>query len=341
MNGCGALPAEAVGVLGALRNGPGGLILMSHVRADADAWGSLFGLGHLLRDAGRRIQLVAGEDVPERYASLPGADGIVLPAAAPLPGDAPAVVVLDTATPGRLTPGGAALTAGRTVVRIDHHHATAPFGDPCWVDTSSPATAAMVLRLARAAGWRVSPAAADCLYAGILGDTGGFRYANTSVAALEAAAELAGYGARVDRLGFDVLDVRSRPAIELQRIALERARWTANGRIVASWLGPGDYEQTGARPEDLEGLVEFLRAVEGVRIAVLVDQPPGAECSHISWRTVELNAVPMARARGGGGHPGAAGADCVGTPDDILEEVIADAESALERIDPRVPATGP
>ena len=332
------LPGEAIEVLRALRESSGGLVLMSPVRADADAWGSLLGLGHLLRDAGRRVHLVAGEDMDGRYSCLPAGGAVLRPAAAPSAAEAPTAVVLDTASAARLTPGGAGLLADRTVVRIDHHHATAPFGGPGWVDTASPATAAMVLRLVEAAGWEVSAAAADCLYAGILGDTGGFRYANTTPAALAAAADLARRGARVHSLGFDMLDLRSRAAVELHRVALERARWSADGRIVGSWIGPGDYERTGGQPEDIEGLVESLRAVEGVRIAILIDQPPGAGRSHISWRTVGFNAVPLASLRGGGGHPGAAGADGDTPPEKALKEVIADAETALGQIEPRIPA---
>ncbi len=323
------LPEAGRVLLSKISETPGGILVVTHLRADGDGWGSLFGLSRLLHDAGRTVYACVGEHPPWRYERLPIPPRLISTETPPSPEETPLLIVVDTPTTGRITPGGERLLEGRTVLRIDHHRSTENFGTFEWVDPGAAASAVMIASMAKAAGWTVSREAATCLYAGILADTGGFRYENTNADALETAAWLARFGIDLGRIGRDILDRQSRAAVALRTLALRRARWRCDGMLVGTRTEPADYRRLGALPEDAEGLVEFLRCIEGVRVAVLADRPPGSRTTRISWRTVGFNAVPLARAFGGGGHPGAAGADRRGDPREIFEEVMTHAETAL------------
>ena len=157
----------------------------------------------------------------------------------------------------------------------------------------------------------ITPEIAEPLYVALVTDTGRFQYTNTTPKALRLAAELVEAGADVHRVFQDVYESVQFAKLKLLARALERAQIYEGGRIVVSHLLRTDFADAGAVEPYSEGIIDYLRAVEGAELAVLIREPPRAEgpTRRISLRSSvdELDVSRIARACGGGGHPQAAG----------------------------------
>lgn len=310
--------------------GTGSVVLTTHVNPDADGVGSAVALLAWLRDRGAEVRFVPPTPLPGRYRFLlPEADWH-LPAssakAARACSAADLVVVVDAGDLprlGRLKP----MVEGRPTVVIDHHTTpTRPIPGDRLVDTGACATAELVYDILMAAGACWTPAIDNALYAAIVDDTGSFAYSNVTPDTHLIAAELVQRG--VDVVGihrrlFESMDVRR---LELLRECLGELR-AEDG---LSWITVPDqaYRDLKATSDDLEGLVDYPRAIKGVEVAMLF-RTTNEGATKVSFRSngpVDVDGI--ARSFGGGGHAKAAGA-LVSRP---LEEVRADVVKAARAL---------
>ena len=174
---------------------------------------------------------------------------------------------------------------------------------------------------------QLTPEIAEALYIALVTDTGRFQYRNTTSKALRLAAELVDAGADVHRVFEGVYESVQFAKLKLLARALERAQIYEGGRLVVSYLLRTDFHEVGAAEPYSEGIIDYLRAVEGADMAALIREPPRdtGPTHRISLRasTDELDVSAIARASGaGGGHRQAAGFS----------------SDALDRRDRRVPA---
>jgi bifunctional oligoribonuclease and PAP phosphatase NrnA len=157
----------------------------------------------------------------------------------------------------------------------------------------------------------LTPELAEPLYVALVTDTGRFQYSNTTPKALRLAAELVEAGADVHKVFQDVYENVQFAKLKLLSRALERAAVYAGGGLVVSHLLRGDFAEVGAVEPYSEGIIDYLRAVEGAEMAALIREPPrgGSPARRISLRAShdELDVSAIARKSGGGGHPQAAG----------------------------------
>ena len=162
--------------------------LFTHLRPDGDAFGSLLGLAHALRDRGQAPSLhVEGGMIP-MYRFLPGSE-LVQDIPDHFSDKSGAFVVLDTSTRERVGKKTAGWKNPVDVV-IDHHISNPGYGTLNLIVPEIPATAGVLFRLFEMAGWKISPATATCLYTGLSTDTGSFRYRGTDAQTLRIAASL-------------------------------------------------------------------------------------------------------------------------------------------------------
>ena len=312
--------AELDGVAGAIRSNDRFLVT-THENPDGDALGSLLAAKLGLEQLGKDVVMyLAGETpLPREYSWMPFGN-----LRRTLPEDAAdrILLALDCANENRLGPDPEVLASAPLVLNVDHHHDNTRFGGVNMVVAEASSTGEIVRDLFSELGVEVTPEIAEALYIALVTDTGRFQYANTTPKALRLAAELVEAGADVHKVFQGVYESVQFAKLKLLARALERAQIYEGGRLVVSYLLRGDFAEVGAAEPYSEGIIDYLRAVEGADMAALIREPPrgDAPARRISLRssTDELDVSEIARHSGdGGGHRQAAGF----SSNDSIEEI--------------------
>src|SRR5262249_14019502 len=197
-------------------------------------------------------------------------------------------------------------------IDIDHHHDNTRFGRINLIVPDASSTGEVMRDVFRELGVELTPEIAEALYIALVTDTGRFQYTNTTPKALRLAAELVEAGADVHKIFQGVYESVQFAKLKLLARALERAEGYEGGRLVVSYLLRGDFAQAGAAAPYSEGIIDYLRDVEGADMAALIREPPRGDgpARRVSLRASadELDVSEIARASGaGGGHRQAAG----------------------------------
>jgi bifunctional oligoribonuclease and PAP phosphatase NrnA len=309
-----ALAGIADTLLGAER-----VVLTTHVNADGDGAGSQAAVASWLAAHDVRCAIVNPTPYPELFRFLvPAGVGVHLAGTTAARAElerAGVLLVLDTGEPGRIGRVAGALN-GRRVVVIDHHVASGNgINGLVLQDPAACATGELVFDLFCEHGWTAPwpRSAREAVYTAIVTDTGSFRYSNTTPRAHAIAGSLIAQGVdpeRMYRLIFGTVPLRR---IELVRSALDHLE--ADPRWPVSWITVGYriVDEVEATAEDLEGLVEYARSIEGTEVAILFRelQDGSTKVSLRSNGAIDVNAI--ARELGGGGHVKASGA-VIGEP---------------------------
>lgn len=288
-------------------------LLVSHVRPDADAAGSVLGLGLALMKAGNQSQMVL-LDGSSKFDYLPGSEWITNK-----PGEAfEMAIVLDCSDPERV--GGVLDGYGQPDLVIDHHKTNLEFGKINVVEPEQVATAAILYDRLPAWGLTIDPDIATCLLSGIVGDTIGFRTSNVEAAVLRKAAELMDLGADLAKVYHEELINKSFEAVRYWGAGISRLM--RDGRIIWTSLTLADKQEIGYAGNDDADLVNVLSSIKDADIALIFVQQPG-NVVKVSWRAKPgIDVSGVAFEFGGGGHAAAAGAELEGTLDTVQEQVI-------------------
>src|SRR5881396_1105038 len=208
---------------------------------------------------------------------------------------------------------------------IDHHHDNSRFGEVNLVVGDASSTGEVLRDVFAELGVELTPEIAEALYIALVTDTGRFQYSNTTAKALRLAAELVEAGADVHRVFQGVYESVQFAKLKLLARALERAQIYEGGRIVVSYLLRTDFTEVGAAEPYSEGIIDYLRAVEGADMAVLIREPPRQDgpTRRVSLRASvdELDVSAIARKSGGGGHRQAAGFSSEASIEEITDFV--------------------
>jgi phosphoesterase RecJ-like protein len=311
-------------------------ILTTHVNPDGDGLGAEAGLAAFLISRGIRARILNADPAPSRFRFLgtettplevfrgSGEDG--------LSGDE-LLIVLDTSVATRLGPVAEILPRARSRICIDHHELSEPMGELQIVDATASSTAEIVFRLLKSLGARFTSAIAVPLYVGIAFDTGFFRYANTSPETHLAAAELCRHGVDSEAIYSRMFATQTAARMRLWGRALAALALDAGGRVAWMAVDRAMMAETGAVVEDLDGLVEQGRQVDGVEVSILFreESPDRVKVSFRANGPVDVNA--LAGRFGGGGHVKAAGASLDVPLARAIPVVLAEARRALEAAD--------
>ena len=285
-------------------------LVTTHENPDGDALGSLLAMHLALRQLGKDsvMYLAGATPLPGEYAFMGLEElGRVLPADA----SERVLVAVDCANESRLGPDPDVLHQAPFTLDIDHHHDNSRFGDVNLVVADASSTGEVLRDVFAELGVELTSELAEPLYIALVTDTGRFPYANTTPKALRLAAELVEAGADVHKVFQGVYESVQFAKLKLLARALERAAVYEGGGLVVSYLLRDDFAQVGAVEPYSEGIIDFLRAVEGADMAALIREPPrgGSPARRISLRAShdELDVSAIARKSGGGGHRQAAG----------------------------------
>jgi len=309
--------------------------LTTHVNADGDGAGSEVALWHLLTEQGVRAVITNPTPFPDRYAFLLDGIGEIDKSASAVRHiqQAELIVVLDISDISRLGHlGRQVLDRGVPVACIDHHlsDGSLPPG-PRMVDSSACATGELVYDLVRSAHWTLTRAAARALYVAIMSDTGGFRFSNTSSRALRVAADLLGHDVDPEEIYRMVYASNPEGRVRLIADVIETLIVEPDRGLAWVTIPPGALERRGVDADQLEGIVEYPRSIEGVRLALLFRTLANGRVK-VSFRSVgDLNVAALAEQFGGGGHQRAAGALLEGDLPAVQDRVLAAARAALDQ----------
>jgi phosphoesterase RecJ-like protein len=286
-------------------------LITTHENPDGDALGSILAAKLALEALGKdAVMYLYGQvPLPAEYGFMEMHD-----LRRELPDDAEerVLLALDCANESRLGRDYAELLErSPLIVDIDHHHDNTRFGTINVIVPDASSTGEIVRDLLRLLDIDLTPEIAEALYIALVTDTGRFQYTNTTPRALRLAAELVEAGANLQRVFQGVYESVEFAKLKLLARALERAEVYDGGRLVISYLLRNDFLEVGAVEPYSEGIIDYLRAVEGSDMAVLIREPPtrGGPKHRVSLRSRsdELDVSVIARKAGGGGHRQAAG----------------------------------
>src|ERR1700751_3523832 len=286
-------------------------LVVTHENPDGDALGSLLAATLALRQLGKdAVIYLAGQlPLPREYAFMPlEAEGLVREP----PEDAAERVLLavDCAKEDRIGEPEV-LTRAPLVLNVDHHHDNTRFGDANLIVADASSTGEVLRDVFAELDVELTPELAEPLYIALVTDTGRFQYANTTPKALRLAAELVEAGADIHQVFQEVYESVDFAKLKLLARALGRAEVLEGGRIVVSHLLRADFAEVGAEEPYSEGIIDYLRAVEGAELAVLIreqlNESAHAHKGSLRSSIDELDVSAIARRFGGGGHRQAAG----------------------------------
>ncbi len=304
--------------------------VLSHVRPDGDALGSQLALGLSLRQLGKNVHIWNEEGMLEKYSFLPQASLLTKPPAQPQ--DVDVVIALDTAIQNRLGITVAAIKSAKLWINIDHHPSNPGYGDVVYIDPKSPATGQILFELMRNQKLPIDSAIAENLYVAISTDTGSFQYPNTTARTFEIAGELVSVGVNVGRVSQLTYENYPRRRVELLRDLLGTMRFDANGRVASFSLSQAMAKELGVLPEDNEGLIDHLRAIRGVIVAIFFEElPDGKVRVSMRSKSEKVNVCAICEKFGGGGHVLAAGARVKGTLDEVEKKILEETFDAVGR----------
>ncbi|HEY8418596.1 MAG TPA: bifunctional oligoribonuclease/PAP phosphatase NrnA [Limnochordales bacterium] len=320
-------PADGLAPVAAALRGHASYVIIGHVDPDLDSLGSVLALAWGLERLGKRVHALSPDPVRPEWRFLPGADRIQVPP--PVPTDAEALVVLDCDL-GRTGPVAAVAERFAHVYNLDHHVTNVAGGTVRYIDPQAAATGEIIYAvLVEHWGLPLDQAAATCLYAAVMTDTGSFRYSNTRAATLRIAGALVEAGARPDEIASLVYEQASWSSLQLLARALATLERTPEGRIAWITVTRDMLAAVGARYDDADGMVQFPRMVKGVEVAIIFRELPdgGTRVGLRSKGAVDVSRI--AAALGGGGHPRAAGCTLALPVAAARERVLAAVQQAM------------
>jgi phosphoesterase RecJ-like protein len=295
--------------------------VLSHVRPDGDALGSQIALGLSLKKLGKDVRVWNEDGMLEKYSFLPRADLLAKPP--PAPEDVDVAIALDTAIQNRLGTALPAVRSAKLWINIDHHPSNPAYGDLVYIDPISPATGQILFELIASEKLPLDLDIAENLYVAISTDTGSFQYPNTTARTFEIAAELVRAGVNVGRVSQQLYENFPRRRVELLRELLGTMRFDGNGRVASFSLTLKKAKELGVLPEDNEGLIDHLRAIRGVIVAVFFEElPDGKVRVSMRSKTEDVDVCAICEKFGGGGHTLAAGARVRGTLAEVEKKVL-------------------
>jgi phosphoesterase RecJ-like protein len=266
----------------------------------------------------------------EKYSFLPRAELLTKPPATAEHVDV--AIALDTAIQSRLGTTLEAVASAKIWINIDHHVSNPGYGDLVIIDQSAPATGEIIFRLIKSQGLPFDQDIAENLFVAISTDTGSFQYPKTSARTFKIAAGLVHDGELdVGKISQQLYENYPRRRLELLRELLRTMRFSECGQIASFGLSLKNAAELGVIPEDNEGLVDHLRAVHGVIVAVFFEELSDGKV-RVSMRSKDerVDVCAICQKFGGGGHTLAAGARVPGTLAEVEEKVLEETRETVK-----------
>ncbi len=302
-------------------------VLCGHVNPDGDCLGSQVAMAALLRLLGKEVVCLLAKPNPVEVnlSFLMEKEPFVF--AQDYQGEPDVFIALDVPSFERL--GDAAAIAKNTPVSltIDHHACDTPMSQMVYVDPDAPACCCLVWDLAKELDAIDQTVALGAL-TGLMTDTGRFAYQNTTPEAFEAAAEMMRYGADPSLVSREFFQNRTLASYQLEQRMLERLVLCEDGAFAYSYLSQQDFQDLNAIKGDAEILIDELRSIAGVRIALILKENEEGKTRGSLRAKDDSDVAQIARIFNGGGHRAAAGFTFEGS----LEQALVDVPALVKKM---------
>lgn len=280
----------------------GKIAILTHESPDGDGVGSSLAMYNALKQLNKDVDLIIPEH-PETFDFLTGADEIKKETDVE---QYDLAISLDASDMKRLNGFARYFEDAKVTINIDHHGSNTMFADYNFVNIDAPACCQILILVLEFLGVNITKEIGTCLLAGIITDTGGFKYQGTSKETFEFTSWLLSIGVNVSDVYRRVLEIRTKGNFALMRLAIDRLELLEDGKIAFTYITKEDEEKVGAKNGDHDGLVDIGRTIEGVEVSILLREADGYFKG--SLRSNEyVNVSDVCMMFGGGGHIRAAG----------------------------------
>ncbi|MCQ4087235.1 bifunctional oligoribonuclease/PAP phosphatase NrnA [Saccharibacillus sp. JS10] len=303
-------------------------LVVAHVQPDGDAVSSTLAVGWLLSRLGKTFTMINEGPIPERMTYMEGASQILDMSMTDRTRTYSNVICVDCADYKRVGLVSEWIEEGN-MLNIDHHPTNDRYGTQTLIKADAAATAEILYDLLTVFDVSWDRPVAEMLYTGILTDTGGFRYSSTSPKVMQIASHLLELGVNGPDLADSLLEQLTKPQFDVLTLALSTLEMSDDHQVAWVHVTPEHMIQTGASNEDLEGIVNYPRNIQGVEVGVLfkVINENAVKASMRSAGKVDVAAI--AAGFGGGGHIRAAGCRLEGTLAEVTHLVIERIKQSL------------
>ena len=303
------------------------ILLTTHTNPDGDAIGSLIAMG-LCLDRMKKVTTLYNESpIPDVYRYLPSVDRVV----DHLPDNAvyDTAIVLDCGNIQRVGEAADRICRLPVIINIDHHTTNTGFGHFQQIDIDACATAEIIYRMIRELAVPITQDIAVSIYTGILTDTGSFRFSNTNQAAFAICEEMVHRGVNPYHIAQHIYGTYSLGRIKLLNLALDSIEISGNGKLSMMTLTREMMDETETQPEDADGMINYARGIQDVKVAVLIQENNNGKGElhsptqyHVSLRSDgSIDVGEIASSFGGGGHLSAAGFNIEATLADLKFQI--------------------
>lgn len=293
------------------------IVIITHENPDGDAIGSSLAMKLALKQLGKEADLIIPE-FPKEFEFLPGAKEIKKESSIK---KYDLAIALDCATVKLLNGWSEYFDNAKVKAVIDHHSSNSMFADYNYVDQDAPACAQLLLVVFSYFGLEVTKEIGTCILAGMITDTGGFRYDGVTAETFRFVSELCEKGIKVSKIYQQVFASKTKAKFELHRIALNRLEFLEDGKVTLTYITKQDEESVDAKNGDYDGIVENGRDVEGVEVSIFLrETDKGIKVSLRSKNYV--NVSEAATMFGGGGHIRAAGCTIQGNIEQAKSQIL-------------------
>lgn len=282
-------------------------LVVSHVQPDGDAISSTVVVGWLLHKLGKSAILINEGELPSRLSYLHLFPNIISYRQSPPQQTYDAVIAVDCADFRRIGGTADCFAEEAKLLNIDHHPTNKGFGAVNVIRDNAAATVEILYDLIERAGIELDLDCATAIYTGLLTDTGGFRYSNTSPRVMEIASKLLAVGVSGHKLADHLLEKMTLAKLNLLKLSLNRLTFSDDLKIGWVLIGKDDLASTGAVPEDLEGIVNYALNVDGVEVGILFKETSDGAVKASLRSAGKADVAAIAQSFGGGGHVRAAG----------------------------------
>jgi phosphoesterase RecJ-like protein len=288
------------------------IFITAHVGPDGDTLGSMLGFKFALEKARphiQRVDCVISGKMPDTYSFLPGIKEVLrMETATTLLDQYDLGISVDCGSADRLGLARPLFEGAKVSANIDHHVSNERFGKVNVVEPTAAASAEVAFDILKAMKIPLDANIATCLYTGIVTDTGGFKYSNTTAKVMEAVASLISAGADPEYIFKQLYEEQPLCQVLLQADAVLRTQFNADKTIGWTLVSRDLLSQYGALDEHLDGVVESIRRVDSVLVAVVFkEMEPGNTKISIRSDSHEIDVSAVMGLFGGGGHRMAAG----------------------------------
>lgn len=295
------------------------ILIVTHMKPDGDAFGSMLGLGNALREMGKAVDCAVDDGLFDYMAFLPNSDTVQVELTE---GEWDLMISVDASDAERTgLVGEYGRAHSKAVINLDHHVTNTMFGDHQVVDANAVSATEVIFRWLNTMSVEISPAVAVPLLTGLVTDTIGFRTPNVTTNTLKIAQELMQAGASLTEITQRALDNRTFLEVNLWKYALASMQMYEAGVLVAQ-VTQEDLKKSGLAEMTDAGLVSLLIKVEEAMIAAVFKEQDDGTVSMSMRAKPGFNVSDVALSLGGGGHTQAAGATVEGELEDVRKETI-------------------